>query len=229
MKLAVVLGLLVAATGAASAQVGYPPTESPYRDLLFRQELTAVVGDYFGSDGQAGVGPRGGLAFGVRHEIRIGGPVQLTSRLIRVWSERKVLDPTRPDAERNLGIQGSPLYLADLGLSLNLTGRKSFRRLVPLVNGGIGVVSDAGEGADPGGYKFGTTFALTFGGGVRWVPGGRIQLRLDFADYLYQLRYPGTFFLAPSGGTPILSSTQSTKEWEHNAAISFGVSYLFSR
>ncbi len=229
MKRAAIAALLLTLTRTASAQVGYPPTQSPYRDLVFRQELSAVVGQYFGSTGRAGVGPRGGLAFGVRHEIRIGGPVQLTSRLVRVWSERLVLDPTRPDAERNIGIQDRPLYLADIGFSMNLTGRKSFHRLVPVVNAGLGVVSSLGEDSDPGGYEFGTTFALAFGGGIRWVPGGRLQLRLDVGDYLYQLSYPDAFFVAPPGGTPVLTPGRGTKEWKHNALISLGISYLFSR
>ena len=228
MKLGVVASLLLAFSATASAQVGYPPSESPYRDLQFRQELSLLVGEYIGSTGRAEVGPRGGLTLGLRHEFRIGGPVQLTSRLARVWSERRVLDPSRPSNAYYLGIQDRPLYLADVGLTMNLTGRKSFARLVPVVNGGIGVVSDLGEGPDPGGYEFGTTFALTFGGGVRFVPPGRFSLRLDLADYLYQLSYPDAFVSPPPGGTAILPDAR-TKEWKHNLLITFGVSYLFSR
>jgi hypothetical protein len=170
------------------------------------------------------------LGLGLRYEIRLGGPIQLTGRAMRVWSERTRLDPTRPEAERNLGVESLPLYLADLGLTMNLTGRKSYRRLVPVINAGIGVASDLGEPRDPGGgFQFGTTFAFAFGAGVRWVPSGRLQLRIDVTDYLYQLSYPDSFRSAPAGITPILMATESTNEWTHNPVISVGVSYLFSR
>ena len=41
----------------ASAQVGYPPARSPYLDLTYSQELTAIFGYYVGREDPAGVAP----------------------------------------------------------------------------------------------------------------------------------------------------------------------------
>src|SRR5690606_14131729 len=76
---------LLASSGALGAQdVGHPPSRSPYRDLMYRQELALFGGYFAGSDGKAGVAPSGGPAFGLRYEIRIGGPAHFTARLTHV-------------------------------------------------------------------------------------------------------------------------------------------------
>jgi hypothetical protein len=161
--------------------------------------------------------------------VRIGGPAQLTARFAHVFSERQIIDPSKPVGQRALGVQSWPLYTTDLSLSINLTGQKSYFRLVPLINTGIGIASDFKGGTDVGGYKFGTAFAFTFGGGVRWVPGGRFQMRADFADYLYQIQYPNSYTLGTVDNPPVLKPNQGTSSWEHNLALTVGVSYLFFR
>ncbi|MGI9075760.1 MAG: hypothetical protein ACR2G6_00350, partial [Gemmatimonadaceae bacterium] len=172
----------------------------------------------------------GGPLLGARYEMRIGGPAKFTARLARVWSERTVIDPAKPDSTRTLGKRDWPIYLGDVGISINLTGQKSYWQLVPVLNGGIGVATDFGKGGDPGGYAFGTPFAFNFGAGVRWVGGNRLQLRLDIADYLYQLSYPDSYFVPPVGQTgAVLARSASKNEYTHNAVLTLGASYLFSR
>ena len=187
--------------GAAGAQVGYPPTRSPYRDLVFRQELTAFTGYMSGEKGRAGIAPSGGPVAGVRYEIRIGGPAQFTVRLMQAWSERTVIDPSQPVATRSLGTRAWPLYQGDVGITVNLTGQKSWRRLVPVVSGGIGLASDGNKGGDPAGFNIGTPFAFSFGGGIRWVPGGSFQLRADVSDFLYSVDDPDAYFGSASAPT----------------------------
>ena len=214
----------------AGAQVGYPPERSPYRDLEYRQELTLLTGYYAASADPAGVAPRSGPMLGLRYDVRVGGPASLTARVARVFSERNVLNPAlNPGAGREVGMQSWPLYLSDVGLTLALTGQKSLHRLVPVLGAGAGIASDFRK-EDVGGYRVGTTFALNFGGGVRWVPGGPFQMRADVTDHLYQISYPGTYFLATSsGGAPVLGGPQGRSVWKHNAAITVGASYLFFR
>jgi len=226
----VALTTLIYGATPASAQVGHLPGQSPFRDLVYKQEFSLLTGYHAGSEGRAGVAPTGGPLLGVRYEIRIGGPATFTARVARVWSERTVIDPTKPDSTRSLGKRDWPIYLSDVGISINLTGQKSFWQLVPVVNGGIGVASDFSKGGDPGGYSFGTPFAFTFGGGVKWVGSGRLQLRLDLSDYLYQLEYPDSYFIPPTGQTgAVLARSASKNEYTHNAVITLGASYLFSR
>ena len=59
---------------SAQAQVGYPPAESPFRDLPFRQEATIVAGYFAAGKDPVGVAPQSGPLVGVRYEARIGGP-----------------------------------------------------------------------------------------------------------------------------------------------------------
>lgn len=221
--------VLVAAPGALRAQVGYPPSESPYRDLEFRQELTPYLGYFAASKDPAGVAPQSGPLVGLRYEVRVGGPAQLSLRAARVFSERTPVDPTKPVATRRLPAESWPLYTADLGLTINLTGQKSIRHLVPVVSGGIGLVSDLKSGEDVGGYKFGTSFAFLFGAGVRWVPGGRFSLRADVTDHLYQIQYPEAYVISSNGNPAVLTGSQGRGSWRHNAAITVGASYLFFR
>lgn len=229
-RLTTIAATLLATAGALGAQdVGHQPAQSPYRDLLYRQELALFGGYFAGSDGKAGVAPSGGAAAGLRYEIRIGGPAHFVARLTHIRSERTVLDPEAAADERNLGKQSWPITVADAGISINLTGQKSWRRLVPYLAGGVGVASDFGKKGDPGGFEFGTPFAFTVGAGVRRDMDGKIHLRADIVDYIYQLDYPSSYTTAPSGSTPILPAGSSTNEWTHNWMLSIGISYRYSR
>jgi hypothetical protein len=136
-----------------------------------------------------------------------------------------VLDPLEPASERVvIPAANVSLLLADAGVALSLTGFKSWNRLVPEVNGGIGLVSDFRTKADVGGFSFGTRFALTVGAGVRYVPGGRFQLRADVTDNLYRIAYPDSYY-----GAEIVEPDQPKAIWTHNPALTLGVSYLFGR
>ena len=167
---------------------------------------------------------------GVRYDVRIGGPASLTARAAGVFSERNVVNPALPaGGGREVGTKSWPLYLADLGITIALTGQKSFHHLVPVVGFGGGIASDF-QSEDVGGFNIGTTFALNFGGGVRWVPGNSFQLRADVTDHLYQISYPDSYFSSTvANGGSVLPRAQSPSVWKHNAAITLGASYVFFR
>jgi hypothetical protein len=223
------LALPAAASAARAQDVGFTPAESPYHDVVFRQELTGFAGYYAASEDPVGVAPRSGPMLGVRYEIRLGGPAQFYARAAVASSERTLIDPTKGPDERTVGTDKLALGLLDVGISMNLTGQKSWHHIVPVVAGGLGVATTF-QGEDVGGYRFGTPFALTLGGGIRWVPGGRLQVRADITDHLYQIRYPGTYYTPPATGVPaVLEPTQKQNVWKHNAALTLGFSYLFSR
>lgn len=220
---------ILAAAPAGAQDVGHLPEQSPYRDIPWRHEITAFGGYYAASSDPAGIAPRSGPMGGVRYDVRIGGPAQFYARISGVSSERTVLDPRAEPEERDLGAKSLGLFIADLGLSLNLTGQKSWNGLVPVVAGGIGIVSDF-DSEDIGGYKIGTPFAISVGTGLRWVPGGRFQLRVDVTDHLFQIRYPSTYYQSSATPpTPVLPSTQADNVWKHNAALTIGASYLLGR
>ncbi len=78
-------------------------------------------------------------------------------------------------------------------------------------------------------YTFGTPFAFSFGGGLRYVPGGRFQLRADLNDYLYQLKYPTAYYVTPTNGTAAVTGNQARSFWKNNRAFTLGASLLFFR
>lgn len=221
------VGFAAAAASPLCGQVGYPPARSPYVDLEFTQELTVIGGWYHGHRDAANVGPQSGAITGIHYEWRAGGPAHLIAEIARINSQRRLIDPFKTGAARELGTATRPLYSADFGLGLSLTGGKSWHHIVPEVAGGLGLVSDLRAKADTGGFKLGTRFALIWGGGIRIVPGGHWQIRGDVKNRMYTLGYPQTFYEAPSGGTAVVAQTQSKSFWLNNPAFTLGLSYLF--
>jgi hypothetical protein len=216
------------AAGPAAAQVGHDPANSPYRDLEHKQELTWLFGYTRARHDPAGVAPRSAAVTGVRYEINLAGPLALSADLTRLFSERNVLDPAKPLATRNQGTESAPVYAADVALALDLTGRKSWHHLVPQLRGGLGVVSSSAKD-DSSGFSFGTPFAFTFGGGLKFVPGGRVQLRADVTDRVFKLSYPDSYYRKASDNTSVLSDPTPRSFYTHHTALTVGVSYLFGR
>jgi hypothetical protein len=223
------LALVVVLPTSARAQVGHLPQNSPYRDLEISQELTVFGGSYGAGGDPINIAPHGGPMFGLRYEKHVGGPAFLMGRWSHVSSDRFAIDPTKTGPAKQLGKKKVPLDLFDINLTLNLTGQKSYHHIVPILNFGAGVAT-CGCTIDPDPYSFGTPFAFSFGGGLRYVPGGRLQLRLDLTDYLYQLKYPTQYYQIPTGGTEsAVSPSQSRSFWKNNRALTLGASVLFFR
>jgi len=214
---------------SAQVDVGYPPPRSPFTDLEFKHEATVFGGYLVTGRDPAGAAPRSGPLAGVRYEVVVGGPAQLVVRLAQAMTDRTAIDPTLPLATRNLGTQSWPIYLADAGISLNITGQRSFHGLVPVVYGGLGVASDAGKKVEADPYRLGTTFAISAVGGLRYVPGGRFQMRADVGTYLYQIKYPTAYYVQASDNTAVLEDSQGRNFWKSNPAFTLGVSYLLFR
>jgi len=104
------MALLSIVASTARAQVGYPPARSPYLDLMYSQEITAIGGYYFSRADPAGVAPKSAALAGVHYEWRAGGPAHLTGEIVRIASSRTVLAPSQPAAARSLGEQSWPLW-----------------------------------------------------------------------------------------------------------------------
>ena len=222
-----VLGFMsIAVTAGAQVSVGYPPQASPYRDLEYHQELTAFGGYFNAATDPAGVAPKAAPMGGIRYEIGIGGPLQLVARFAKTFSDRNAIDPTKPAASRNLGSFSWPLYLADFGFSLNLTGQRSWHGMVPVTYVGAGLATDAGKKVDADPYALGTTFAISYAAGLRFVPGGRFQIRADVGSYMYQIKYPASYYIKATDNTQVLPDNQSRSFWKRNGAYTIGLSYF---
>jgi hypothetical protein len=220
------LALVLIAT-SAGAQVGHLPENSPYRDVETRQELTVFGGRYNAGQDLIAIGPRSGPMYGLRYEVHVGGPALVMARWAHVNSERFPIDPTKTGAARQLGQHAVGLNLFDLDLVLNLTGQRSFHHVIPVVNFGAGI-ADCSCTVKPDPYTFGTAFAFSYGAGLRYVPGGRFQLRADWGDYLYQLKYPNAYYLDSGSGSAV-PAKQARSFWKNNRALTIGASLLFFR
>ena len=219
------LALLVASP--VLAQVGHEPASSPFKDLEYRQELSPYGGYARARVDPAGVLPQSASIAGLRYDLYIAGPVWLTSDLSAMFSDRTVIDPTKPAVSRVVGTETASVYALDLGFALGLTGRKSWHRLAPLVRAGVGVVTSRAAD-DTTGLKFGTPFAFTFGAGVKFVPGGRIQLRADVGERLFKQKYPDAYYRTTSDNTAVLTDAKRSY-WTSHGLLTLGVSYLFDR
>lgn len=209
------------------AQVGHEPAQSPFTDLEYRQELTPYGGYGRARLDPAGVTPQSATLAGLRYEIYLAGPVSLTSDLSAMFADRTVLDPTKPRAQRVIGTESAPVYGADVGIALGLTGRKSWHHIAPQIRAGIGVVhSQAAD--DTTGYKFGTPFAISLGGGLKLVGRGRMQVRADVGTRLFKQKYPDAYYRTTSDNTAVLVDTPRSV-WTRHSLLTVGVSFLFDR
>jgi hypothetical protein len=226
---AAMIALLLVAVPAAAQEVGHLPSDSPYLDLTWKHSLLIFAGGLDTGRDPAGVGPQPGWLAGVRYDIAVGGPVSLFGRLGTGTTSRRILDPTQPAKSRFVKNQSGELMTADLGLAMNLTGQKSYHRIVPVFTTGVGIASDFHGTPDAGGYRFGTRFMLDWGLGIRYHATGRWEPRVDFTNYLWQIQYPPNYFTSPSDGSAaIMTGTKKTR-WMGNHNWSLGLAYQLFR
>lgn len=229
VKALVLAVLALLPTMRAAAQVGHAPDRSPYVDVDYTQELTPLFGYMRPRHDPAGVAPQGAPMVGLRYELSLTGPLALSSDLTQSFAQRAVIDPARPAATRLRGTVNAGVTALDLALALNLTGRKSWHSLVPQIRGGLGVVH-SGAKDDSSGFAFGTPFAFSLGGGLKFVPaGGRLQVRADITDRIFKLTYPATYYRLASDNTAVLPATTASSFYTHHTAFTVGVSYRFAR
>jgi hypothetical protein len=213
----------------AAAQVGHDPAKSPYVDLEYNQEITALFGYNRTRHDPASVEPQSAGLGGVRYELTMVGPLAFSADYVTSFAKRNVINPALPKARRDLGTESAPVHIFDVALAMNLTGRKSWHSLVPQIRAGIGVVNSAAKD-DSSGFSFGTPFAFTLGAGVKLVPAnGRIQLRADVTDRIFKLGYPDTYYVKTSDLTSVLDASVPKSFYTHHTALTVGVSYLFGR
>jgi hypothetical protein len=228
VKLALTAALLCFGITPLAAQVGSEPDKSPYQDYTYHEDLSIFSGYIGGAAGEANIGPKAGPVIGVRYGIHVGGPIELSARFGRMSSDRNVLNPLKAGAARNDGTVSDPIYTGDFGVNLALTGQKSYHHFVPIFAFGLGFAR-SGAAPDSGGYSFGTSFLIHFGGALKFVTHGPFGARLEVSDFIWQLGYPSNYFLAPTGGTAILAQSQAQNQWTHNPVVTLGISYIFAR
>ena len=215
---------------AAGAQVGHQPQSSPYRDVLIKHSVSYFAGYYQGATDPGNVAPNDGPMIGARYAIRLGGPIHLTGRLAGVFTDRNVVDPSLPAAQRITGTTSVPLLFADAGFDLILTGSKSWHSISPAINASAGIAADLSGTTDKSQFRVGIPFLLSFGPSLRYVPGdGKWSWRLDITDQYFRLRYPESYFLKTGPDDTYLPPGASRTVWEHNWSYTLGLSVALFR
>lgn len=227
------LPFLLAAFVAAplGAQVvGHTPENSPFEDLRGRQALTFFTGVIAPGGDPAGVGPRTGMQLSARYELLLTGPLWLQARATYAPSlDRTMKDPVLVGAARNVGTSTRPLAALEAGFGLNLTGNKSWHRVVPQVHTGFGWVTGGTSEFDVGGYKFGNKFTVSYGVGARIVTGRAWELSADVTHLFWKYKYPDDYTGNGGPGDNSILQGGALGPWQGNAVLSFGVSRFFFR
>ncbi len=213
------------------AQVGHAPESSPYRALTGGRWLSLHGGYLGGSAGSAGVGPTDGATAGIRADFAMTAAIDLTASVAAADLGRRLIDPKAGVDERELPPTQQLVVLADGGIVLRLSGRKTWHRMLPYAGLTMGIAIGTKVEADTMGFKFGVHFQTGPQIGLRVHPGGRLFLRLEARDVIWRLKYPPVFFETPEDdpdSPPVLDPrTQDDSEWTHHPVLLIGVGVRF--
>lgn len=202
---------------------------SPYRFIEQRQEAGAFVGVARTGAGRFGFGPQDGTIYGVRYGIDLAGAFGLEGMFSWLPTERDVIDPRRPEADRVRGQADVQLLLLDARLRFTLTGNRTWNSLAPFVFAGAGLGYDAAGdqeideslGASDR-FDFGFALVGSLGGGVRWMVSERFLVRGDAQLTLWQLDTPEGFQDPELG-----FEAPPQSEWANNPVLTLGLAYRF--
>jgi hypothetical protein len=188
------IAMIPLCAGALAAQtIGSLPDKSPYSDFSDGQRFGVVVGYLLTGNDAVGVQQKSAPAFGVRYDLPVGGPAYLWAQVFTSQSTRIILDYTQSAANRNIGSKNTGLIDAEVGLGMSMTGLRTWHKLQPLVNVGVGIVGGMGDAADVSGYQMMPAFTFSTGLGVRYVTGKNSEFRADFGFHFWDLKYPDNY------------------------------------
>jgi hypothetical protein len=235
LRTTVLSGLaLILGSTVALAQVGYPPGQSPYRDIRKGHTLTPMAGYFGGGGGQFNIGPQKGTVFGGRYDIRTGSTIQVGLGVAHGNLDRFIVDPFVRLENRRSGPVEQSVTFADITLQFNLTGGKSWNRIAPFVATGVGLAFAGSTPADTSGYDFGRKVYVAPAAGFRFFLSDRLHLRAEARAVFWKLNYPTTFQLEPveEPGTPENPNAvivgDNLSEWTASPWLQVGLGYSFS-
>ena len=210
---------------AGSVQAQHITT--PYRFLQTSQEVGLYVAHIEAKEGAVGLGAKNGQAYGARYSIRLSNPLTIDVDAMYFPSERAVLDTVVVDsAFKRIGTAKQNLVILLGSARLNLTGARTWHRMLPYVTfGGGGVIETAPDNDNiekaPVDARFTLSrgFAGTFGAGIELFAGDRIAIRLDGRNVLWKVKTPAALLRT--------SLSMPADEWLGNLTGSAGLSIHF--
>ena len=223
-RLFIAVLLLAGASPAAAQRI-----TTPYRFFEETQSVGITALHLSTDEGSLGLGPRSGTGFGVRYDIRLSGPFFVEAEAVYLPTTRAVVDTIVVDsAFTEVGEADISVALLQASLRLNLTGQRTWHRLLPFVFLGIGTAIEVQDDEEAevtivpsARTDFGTTFAGQLGAGIEWFPVERVAIRADVRNIFWQLRTPEGLRVFDLG------RTLPSEEWASNLAGSIGIAVHF--
>jgi hypothetical protein len=224
---ALALGALLL-PAAAAGQVGHDPAHSPYRPIAVRTGITLVGGYLGGSGGKVDVGPTDGYLAGVRFDMRLTGPTDLTIGVTWNNLQRMVPHPAAPPDEQLTGPVHQPVLITEGGISILLTGDKTWNGLAPYLGATIGLGFGGSVPEDSTEFGFRAKFMSGPHLGLRFYVSQAVFLRAEGRLLFWQLKYPTSFFVTPEGGEPLIDPlVNSDHEWTEHLSLQIGLGVAF--
>ena len=199
MRFRLIVALVLVPSVSAVAQVGYLPTQSPFREIEHSTYLELSGGRVLGSGGLLNLGPRDGMSEGLRWVLRGKNTLQISLGAWTAGTKRMQIDPDDSVATRNKGLIDHRLIGLEFGLQMNLTGGKTWHGLAPFGQLGLGLVhGQASPATDTSAYSFGTKIYFAPGVGTRIFAGQRVYVKFDVRALIWKLDYPGSYAQEPA-------------------------------
>jgi hypothetical protein len=232
MRLRLIIALMLAPSVAAIAQVGYMPTQSPFRVIEHGMYLEATGGKVFGGGGLLNVGPRDGISEGLRLVVRGKNTLQFSFGVWTANTKRHWIDGDDSVDTRDKGLVDHRLIGVEFGTQMNVTGGKTWHGLAPYASFGLGLVHGQATPADTSGYSFGTKIYFAPGLGTRIFAGQRLYLKIDARALVWKLEYPGSYSQEPAkqpgNGTTsnAVNPTGLASQYTITPEIRFGIGFV---
>lgn len=224
-----VIAALASLPAPLLGQVGHDPANSPYRDIRNRSNVVATGWKIGGGGGQLDIGPTDGELLGLRYEMRLTGPSDAMLDISYGRFQRLVPDPGAPEDEQLSGPVQQSVLMVTAGLSVLLTGDKTWNGFAPYVGGSLGLGFGGDVAADSSGYRFNAKFVSGPHLGIRYYATSALSLRLEGRLLFWRLKYPSSFYTAPARAPddpPLLSQEiDPDTEWTSHPVLVFAVGY----
>jgi len=229
-----VAALAIGGAAPATAQVGYPPTASPYRPIDRGLWAEVYGGRIFGSGGALLVGPRDGNLVGGRLDLRGKNALQVSFGGWYANTVRNVVNANDSVATRVKGPFAEKLFAFQFGAQLNVTGGKTWHGLAPYATLNVGLVHGQGPPAsDTSGYSFGTKIYFSPAIGTRVFVNQRLFVSAQAQVFIWKLSYPAIYSLEPAKqpGTAshsnAVNTTGSNSQYVATPSLRLGLGIAF--
>jgi hypothetical protein len=228
---ATTLGALVLLTASPpdrlTAQVGYPPDHSPYRDIRGGNTIVLSGGYLSGTRGLVGVIPSNGNVYSFRYERPLGRTIGVMLNVADAQTSRFVIDPTKDSVSRTTGPVTNAVAILDVGLYMILTGGKSWHGLAPYIGASAGAAVGSRPAGDTSSYTFGTRFEFWPEAGLRVHLARRLSLRASGRLVFWKVSYPLQYKQPGPDGSRVIAVDGPSSEWSEHPLFSLGLGWTF--